>query len=115
MVRYIALLLVLSTAGVILAEAQCRTACTVDRPHLPLKQTRCHHHPRPSSQQCMYRHHLTPAQIRTASPATVPLPATGREAASFGVPVPDRACGAATFTAVCAQSPGPPSHTALRI
>ena len=111
MARYIALLLVLSTPGVIFTEAQCRAACAVDRPNVPLKQTRCHHH-RPSSQQCM--HKQAPTWIRAASPATVPLLATGREVASSDIPVPDRACGTVTFTA-CAQPPGPPPQTALRI
>jgi len=115
MVRFIALLLMFCTAGVIVADAQCRVACTVSRCNAPQTGTSCHHHRQPSSQQCLHRDNLTRTWIRTALWTGTQLQATGFAAPEFPIPVLDRTSRTAMLDVGGEQPSGPPPQTALRI
>ena len=115
MVRFIALLLMFCTAGVIVAEAQCGVACTVNQCTAPQSETSCHHHRRPSSQQCLHRDNLTRTWIRTAPWIATQLQATGYASPAFPIPVLDRTSRTAMLNVAGQQPPGPIPQTALRI
>ncbi|HLN00659.1 MAG TPA: hypothetical protein VK335_15330 [Bryobacteraceae bacterium] len=115
MARLIALLLVFCTAGVIVADAQCGVACTATQCNAPSNGTSCHHHQRPSQQQCLHQHSLTQTWMRTASWTAIQLQATSLAASAFLVPVPDRTSHVPIFNIAGEQPPGLLPATALRI
>jgi hypothetical protein len=119
MARLIALLLVLSTVGVLLAGAQCGALCTTKECGVPRTGTSCHHsgrsHHSPGVPLCLHQHRLTDVWLRTA-PGTVVPPHTAvvalvtREARA-----PEPVHAMAFVTAPATPPSETPPHTILRV
>jgi len=115
MARFIALLLVFCTAGVIVADARCGVACTATQCNAPSNGTSCHHRQRHSQQQCLHQFNLTQTWLRTASCTAIQLQSIGLAAPAFPVPVPDRTSHALILNIAAEHPPGLLLQTTLRI
>jgi hypothetical protein len=116
MARFVALLLVLCTLGVIVADAQCGVWCSVSQCNSTHPETGCHHHNRqPSSQQCLHQHNLTQTWMRTASSTAIPLQVAGLAAWESPASVLDGTSRISMLAASAEQPPGLQTQTTLRI
>jgi hypothetical protein len=69
MVRLIALLLVLSAAGVLIADARCGALCSTTQCRTPRSSAGCHHNRperAPAFPQCLHQHGLAPIWLTIA-------------------------------------------------
>jgi hypothetical protein len=119
MARVIALLLVLSTVGVLLADAQCGALCTAKACDPPRTSTGCHHSGRsnhsPGVPQCINQHRLADVWLR-AAPRTVVPPQTAVVAlVTPEAQVPEPIHDMTFVTAPAAVLPETPPHTILRV
>ncbi len=115
MARFVALLLVFCTAGMIVADAQCGVACTATQCNAPSNGTGCHHHQQPPQHQCLHQYNLTQTWLRTASWTAIQLQATSFAAPVFPFPVLDCTSNTLITNIAGEQPPGLPPPTALRI
>ena len=118
MARLIALLLVFSIAGVLIAGAQCKTFCTAKQCGAPRTSPGCHHNSRPSDvPRCLHQQGLPHAWLVTslenaARPliAIAALPPT-----QLRLPRAEPSRERTILAAKADQPSEPPHHTALRI
>jgi hypothetical protein len=115
MARFVALLLVLCTLGVIVADAQCGVWCSVSQCNSNHPETGCHHHRQPSSQQCLHQHNLTQTLMRTTSSTAIPLQVAGLASLEFPASAVDETRRIVMLVTPGEQPPGLLTQTALRI
>jgi len=117
MVRSIALFLVFSALGVLLADAQCGTQCSTRQCGMPRSSTSCHHdrsQRAPALPQCLHEQGLTPTWLSVKAGNTVP----SRIVAVAPIAPPlvfESVSRVAFWSAPGAQPSETPPHTPLRI
>src|SRR5579864_465348 len=116
MARLIAVLLVFSTAGVLIADAQCNTFCTAKQCGAPRTSQGCHHNGRPTDvPRCLHQQGLPHAWLLTSlETAARPLVAVAPlliKRSPRAEPSRERAI----LTAITDRLSEPPPPTALRI